>query len=70
MKIIGSVLDFEAISTRIKIYTKLEGSYVVFKIFLDTTIIFSNKIQIATFKKLYAKMTKVMAKLDKELQDG
>jgi len=66
MKIIGSALDFEAISSRIKIYTKTEGSYIEFKIFLDTKAIFSNKIRIDTFKKIYSKLTKIMEKLDKE----
>jgi len=68
MRIIGSALDFEAMTARLKIYTKVEGSYIEFKIFLDTKAIFSNKIRIETFRALYGKLTKIMQKLDKEVK--
>lgn len=65
MKIIAGRLDFEAMTARVKFYTKREGDYIEFKIFYDTKAIFSNKIRIATFKKIYAKLTKVMDELEK-----
>jgi len=64
MKIIAGRLDFEAMTSRLKFYTKREGDYIEFKVYIDTKAIISNKIKIATFKKLYKKLSKVIEELE------
>jgi len=66
MKIIGSVLDFEAISTRLKFFTRRQGGYLEFKVLIDDTMILSNKIKVDTFRKLFKKMQKINADLSRD----